>query len=504
MSEAVAGRAGFDVKHYRHGDTGAAGDRRGLLYEAHRDLDADAVRIFAAKNENIVPSETHLNISAVNDGEGGWRRPDSIQEIIGYGDARTTRVKRKISPKSQTMTTIVAHLPKSMCRQVPHPNDPTRSRWVAEDRGEAQRYFDELLSYLSDSVLAGGQAAIHGWNINFDESTPHIQILADAYGPIPGDPAGALRVDSSRTWYSHRDVRDAEGRQMSGKTKMRTYQAGLRGHMIEHGFPVEAEASDRSMVKLSKGEYERSRDALAEAERIRGYVHGAHEDLKADESDLRRRESVLADERERMEGLSISLGRRESAVTEKEAALNQRESDLDDRQAADDALREQLRAAVRTHNARKREREEELAALTGEIADRRIALRDLDTREQRVIAREVAVREREQDIEAQTESLAVLRSDVVAAYDHVERRRAAVEAYIDALPDKVDKVTRKLSTGVRAAAREWVEKDQVRAFRRAVGDLAPDPRVTALIEQARQGSPQPSRRPNPESGPEFG
>lgn len=503
MSAAVVGRAGFDVKHYRHGDSGARGDRRGLLYEAHRDLDPEAVRIFAAKNVNIVPSETHKNISMVNDGEGGWRRPTSIQEIIDYGDSRTARVRRKINPKSQTMTTIVAHLPKSMCMERPHPSDSKRSRWVAADPAEAQRYFEELVGYLGDAVLSGGQDAIHGWNVNYDESTPHIQILCDAYGPIPDDDTGALRVDSSRIWYSHRDVRDDQGRQMSGKTKLRRYQRDLRRHMIVSGFPVEAKASDRSLVKLSKGEYERSQDRLREAERIRGYAMEAHEDIKAAEADLRRRESVLAEENSRMDDLKISLGRRESAVAEKAAVLDDRESDLGDRQTKTAELQEQLLAAARVHRAAKDKRQEELTALDTEIDARRAALSNLDTREQTVTAREEMVSKRERDVEARSKSLTALQREVVAAYDHVEKRRNAVAAYIDALPSRVDKLTQKLSAGVRAAARHWVEEDQVRAFRRAVGDLAPDPRVAALIEEVRQERRNPAHQPKPAPGLQF-
>lgn len=259
----VVGRVGFHVRHYRHGRSGAKADRAGLLRESMRDLDPAAAAFFASENPNIVEEDTPANITRVNDGRGGWTRPDSIKDVIRYGDRRAKAVTRKISEQSSTISTIVVHLPKTMCREVPgfYPGEdggPRRSRWVAADEDEMKRFFDQVLDYFGSDVLSGGQAAIHGYSINVDESTPHIQILCDNLGP--GGKDGGLRVDFSRNWTTHRDVVDESGKQINGRKKMANYQENLRRRMVKMGFPVTLEKSERAGEDLSLEAYGRLRD----------------------------------------------------------------------------------------------------------------------------------------------------------------------------------------------------------------------------------------------------
>ena len=265
----TTGRAGFNVRHHVHGrgqrashNAGARANRAGLLREAMRALDPAAADYFASQNRSIVRSETDLNVTRVNDGEGGFRRPDSVDDVLDYGDVRSARVERKLNPKWSTASTFVVMLPKSMCEEVPgfYPawtdddgkKHPPRSRWVARDRDEAIRYFNDAIAFLGDEVLTGGQAAIHGFDINFDETTPHVQILADSFGP---DGDGNLRQDFSRIWTQHRDVVDGTGKQIRGREKLTTYQKGLREHMQGLGYEVELDAADRSTETLSKESY---------------------------------------------------------------------------------------------------------------------------------------------------------------------------------------------------------------------------------------------------------
>ena len=264
----MTGRAAFNVRHHAHGrgvasthNAGNRSDRRGLLREAMRDLDAGAADFFASQNASIVREETHLNVAAVNDGAGGFRRPDSIDEVLDYGDARSAKVKRKLQPTQSTISSFVVFLPRTMCEEIPrfYDGDPPRSRMVARDRDEAIQYFRDVVDFLGDEVLTGGQAAIHGYDINFDETTPHIQVLADNFGP---DGKGNLRTDFSRIWTRHRDVTDDAGRVLSGPEKLRGYQEGLREKMRELGYDVELEASDRSTESLSKEKF-----ALEESKR---------------------------------------------------------------------------------------------------------------------------------------------------------------------------------------------------------------------------------------------
>lgn len=257
MSDAV-GRAGFDVSHMRHGVEGNSDRRARTLRESMRELgSAQTLAYFVKHNPNIVQSLTPTNLAYVNDGAGGFKPARSAAEVVSYGDARVDNVFRKILPGSFTTTTMVLHLPKSMCEAVDYvrSDGKNRTRWVAKDRSEMLRYFDVALGQLSTKVLSGGHDSIHGYDLNLDESTPHIQIMADAFEE-DSKHEGKLRVAGSKMWGSHPEVLTSDGRQETGRQKMRRYQKEFRERMLSEGFDVERDAhpvhSDR---KLSKAVY---------------------------------------------------------------------------------------------------------------------------------------------------------------------------------------------------------------------------------------------------------
>lgn len=396
MSENI-GRVGADVRHLRHGAAGTRSDRASLLHESMRELDPKAAAYFAAANPNIVAADTHRNIAMVNDGAGGFRRPKSKEEVLAYGDGRINAVHRKISARSFETTLIVIHLPKSMCQEVPdfypvldsdgiHQLDKEgrprmKSRWVARDRDEAIRFFTEALAYYSSEVLTGGSDAIHGYDINTDEATPHVQAMADTFAPDPKH-NGSLRVDASRVWGSHPEVRDENGKQIGGSRKMRQYQAGLRQRMHDLGYPVELDADPlRSMSNLGKEEYIETHDRLADIAQGEESLQVGRRRLAMDLQDHRYRDaavgSLLADahakrhqaeaeleqlpelrRKARREGFAAGrsdlaareadIGRREFAVAQERAQLAQR-SEAAERALAS-ARSAQIAAQVRVNH----------------------------------------------------------------------------------------------------------------------------------------------------------
>lgn len=209
----IIGRAGFHAMH-----TKASAERAAILHEMMRELDEAAITYWADRNPNIVVADEALNEAYVNDGAGGFERCTEWAEVLKYGAERIERVNRKrkiradapnkktgkIEGGTVTTTMIVAHLPKSMCNEVPgfYPvldkkgrpktnadgTPVTRSRWVAKDRDEARQYFNDVVDHLTDRVLPGGQAAVLGLDIQHSESTPHVQILADPFAEHPDDP----------------------------------------------------------------------------------------------------------------------------------------------------------------------------------------------------------------------------------------------------------------------------------------------------------------------------
>jgi hypothetical protein len=252
------------------------------------------------------------NIALVNGGEGDLVPCNDPKEVLAYGQQRlaklSTPVKEpKLDPvtgkeKGGTWTSsmFVLHLPKSLCREVKdfypvldengHETGRRRSRWVARDRDEALQYFEDAMGYMAQEVIPGGWDAILGADVQFSESTPHIQVLADPFAPDPKHP-GQLRTEYSRAYGSHRDVRDDKGRQISGQAKFRRYQDGLRQRMVELGWPVERDVDplrhDKTATKDMYGALKDKERALAEK---REQIKIDREELMRDGENLEREE----------------------------------------------------------------------------------------------------------------------------------------------------------------------------------------------------------------------
>lgn len=365
----TTGRTGANVRHLRHvgsKDKGTPGntraDRRDLLRESMRDLDAKEADFFAGKPfSSIVRADTHLNVAMVNNGDGTFRRPKSIDEVLAYGDARIDNVFRKWNPNSFETTLIVVHLPKSMCIEIPNyypildkeSGDPVldangepmmRSRWVARDRAEVLEYFNEALGYYSTDVLTGGVDAIHGYDINFDESTPHIQIMADTLAPDPKHD-GKLRVEASQMWGSHRDVtevrRDKDGveREMIElpKRKMSRYQAGLRDRMVALKYPVEAEYDpERHLSGSGNDEY----GEVMDAKRIAEDRRAAADTIEVQNMDDM---ELIATAKKRNDDRAAKLDQREASLAQERASFVSEKADAADAINGAQAVAQRLR-----------------------------------------------------------------------------------------------------------------------------------------------------------------
>ena len=351
------GRAGFHVTH-----TKAVSERGAILDEMMRELKDESVERWAQRNPSIVVEDEDSNIALVNDGEGGFDICTNPKQVLAYGNARLAKLSSpirdpKLDPvtgklKGGTTTTsmFVMHLPKSLCKEVPdfypvydHGEEVgRRSRWVARDREEAKRYFDDIVEYLATHVIPGGADAVLGVDIQFSESTPHIHVLADTFAPDPKHP-GQLRSEFSRAYGAHRDVRDDKGRQMSGQAKFRRYHAGLKEWMLDKGWEIEADVDplrhDKTATKEMYGAMMDKERALAEHEQ-----NLAVERREIDESDKR-----LDDQWERLELTRNELKQeREQLRKDKQKALEEARTQgyakgLAEGRAQAEAIREQAR-----------------------------------------------------------------------------------------------------------------------------------------------------------------
>ena len=353
----VVGRTGFHVTH-----TKAVSERGAILDEMMRELKDESIERWAQRNPSIVVEDEHLNVALVNDGEGGFDPCSDPKQVIDYGNARLAKMSSPIrdpkpdpvtgKPKGGTTTTsmFVLHLPKSLCEEVPdfypvyeHGKEVgRRSRWVARDRDEAMRYFSDAVEYLAADVIPGGIDAVLGVDMQFSESTPHIQVLADTFAPDPKH-EGSLRCDFSRAYGSHRAVRDDKGRQMSGQAKFRRYHAGLKEWMLDKGWEIEADVDplrhDKTATKDMYGAMMDKERALAEQE----------QNLAVERNEIEQSNNRLDDQWVNLDIARAELKQeREQLQKDKQKALEAARTQgyakgLEEGRAQVDALREQAR-----------------------------------------------------------------------------------------------------------------------------------------------------------------
>lgn len=309
----TTGRTGFRVTH-----TKAVGERRAIVHEMMRELDPKAVEYWARENTNIVVEDEVLDCGFVNDGTGRFVRATSMQEVIDYGQSRVDRLssplredkpdkKGKMRGGTVTTSMFVAHLPKSLCKEVPDFYGKGRSRWIARDRDEAMRYFTDVLRFLGKNVIPGGFEAILGFDIQHSETTPHVQVLADTFADDPKH-EGQLRPEWSRAYAAHRDVKREDGKMLTGREKLERYQDDLKAYMVARGWPVEREVDPLRHDKTeTKAIYGALRDERRQLDEQRDQLKADREDLIRDGEDLEREE------------YQVRLARKE-VETEREAA----------------------------------------------------------------------------------------------------------------------------------------------------------------------------------------
>ena len=298
-STAQKGRAAFNLRHLRRDNCGGdtRGDRMRLLRECMRELDQRDLMHQAAMNSNIVVADAHLNVPFVNDGNGTFRRATSVEEVLDYQGARMDGVR--VQKNSFETSLFVVHLPKSMCVEVPDFYTSTvdgrevkRARLVARDYDEAKEYLEESMRWLAENFIPGGIEAVAGGDMNFDESTPHIQFQADTFSPDPKDPS-KLRCRPGIAYNTDESVRyksgPKKGKQISGNQKFIDAQRGLREHMYALGYPVELDVSERHDESLSPDRYaeqqDRERDLASRENEVEVKRRSVHRDMDAIERD---------------------------------------------------------------------------------------------------------------------------------------------------------------------------------------------------------------------------
>src|SRR5699024_6578529 len=232
----------------------------------------------------------HLNVPFVNNGDGTFRCATSVEEVLDYQDARMDGVR--VQKNSFETSMFVVHLPKSMCVEVPDFYTSTvdgrevkRPRLVARDYDEAKRYLEESMRWLAENFIPGGIDAVAGGDMNFDETTPHIQFQADTFSPKPNDPS-KLRCRPGIAYNTDEAVRykdgPKKGKQVSGQQKFVDAQRGLREHMHSLGYPVELDVSERHDESLYLVRYTEQQDRERDLANREDEVERKHRSVQRD------------------------------------------------------------------------------------------------------------------------------------------------------------------------------------------------------------------------------
>ncbi|CAB0834377.1 hypothetical protein FRC0306_00443 [Corynebacterium diphtheriae] len=465
------GRAAFNLKHLRRdrcgGDT-TRGDRKRLLRECMRELDQRDLMHQAAMNSNIVVADAHLNVPFVNNGNGTFRRATSVEEVLDYQDARMGGVR--VQKNSFETSLFVVHLPKSMCVEVPDFYTSTvdgrevkRARLVARDYDEAKQYLEEAMRWIAENFIPGGIDAVAGGDMNFDESTPHIQFQADTFSPDPKDPS-KLRCRPGIAYNTDESVRyksgPKKGKQISGNQKFIDAQRGLREHMYSLGYPVELDVSERHDESLSPDRYAEQQDRERDLANREGEVEVKKRSVQRDMDAIDRDREQAAEEleqakadREAAQGVLENAEEQARAVAERVLSEEREKAEQEAEKIRSEARKEAERDAERVRSTAREEAERD--------AEAKIKSAEQDAEEIRSAARKEAGCEaegiRETARSEATQDAENIRSE---ARDEAKREReqlASERAALDSERDAFDEEKRTFTESLevrRAAAEE--------------------------------------------------
>lgn len=264
----------FDASH----KVGRGGHAKAFFRHIARDADRRAGFHFPQSNPNVVPERTAFNYTIVNDGQGGGRRPVSVDgrppsdELDDYLQQRLGTVRRALRKDAVLMRGVILQL------------DP---KWFADHNSDWREKGPnkEALAYMGASlgwaVSEFGAQNIVGFSLHLDEVHPQLQV---AIIPLTDD--GRL---------SQKDF-------FKGPSDLKRQHKELRAAMAAAGYDVEYRVTERSREHLSSSEFQkkadRMRDAARELEQEREAAESLRRRLRSRDSDLDDRESAVL-ERER-------------------------------------------------------------------------------------------------------------------------------------------------------------------------------------------------------------
>lgn len=314
----------FDASH-KVGRGG--GHAQSFFRHIARDVDMEAGFQFTHANKNIVPERTRLNVTQVNDGAGGFRKPRSVdgrppsQELNDYLISRLSTVQKSLRKDAVLMRGIILQLDPKWFDEC---NPDWRENGINE---EALKYMGASLDWACEEF---GQKNIVGFSVHLDEYNPQLQVFMT---PVTDD--GRL---AQKDFFKN-------------PAALKQQHKELRRRMDAAGYDVEHRVTERSTEHLSSSEFQAKSDRMRDAAQD------------------------LEDDKATYETLFVSLGNRERNLDGRESNITKKEHELaaaasEARQAAE-AARTAERTARASQIAAQRacqeaERERDLLRATNE------------------------------------------------------------------------------------------------------------------------------------------
>ncbi|MCM3907576.1 hypothetical protein [Trueperella bernardiae] len=417
----------------------------------------------------------------------------------------------RVQKNSFETSLFVVYLPKSMCKEIPDyytsevdGREVKRPRYVARDYEEAKKYPEESMRWLAENFIPGGIDAVAGGDMNFDESTPHIQFQADTFSPKPEDP-DKLRCRPGIAYNTDTSVRytsgPKKGKQISGNQKFIDAQRGLREHMHALGYPVELEVSERHDESLNLDRYteqqDRERDLAKREDDVEVKKRSVQRDMDAIDRDREQAAKELeqakadreaaqgvlenAEEQARAVAERVLKEAREKAEQEAEQTMGLAEAQADELlERAEETARAkagEITAAARseaetitrkTDEARK-QAERDAETIRSEARDEATSIRDEATRDAAVTRKDARVEADQIRRNAHTDTedeAAIITEDAVKSgqqLEHLDKKFLVQELHRS--PELLERYTlfRQSQTsgkkgGAQQRARERIEK----------------------------------------------
>ena len=304
----------YDVSH----KVGRGGHAKAFFRHIARDVDQAAGFSFPQANRNIVAERTELNNTFVNDGKGGYRRPQSIDgrppsdEFDDYLQQRLSTVTRALRKDAVLVRGVVLQLD-------PKWFEVHNSDWREEGLNRrATEYTRAAIRWARGEF---GEKNIIGMSMHLDEVNPGLQLMI-----TPVTPDGRL----------------AQKEFFKGPADLKRQHREVRDAVAAAGYDVEYRVTERSREHLSSSEFQ------AKADRLRDATTALEFELDVS---LQRNKS---------------LAKRSAALSDRESEVVEREREVAERQR--EAAAAQARAAEEAEAARQLARRAREARLEAERA----------------------------------------------------------------------------------------------------------------------------------------